>query len=101
MNPIHVGAGYVSFVLRNARSLKDKRQVTRSVSQRLKNEGFSVVETDCRDNPKRGTLALAFIGTSATFIDEKFDFALNLFNEEFEIVDKKKEVFELGITPSL
>jgi hypothetical protein len=61
-----VGSLRVRLLLRESRSLKDKRQVVRSIIDRLHN-GFnvSVAEVDSQDDCKLAVLGLALVGQSA------------------------------------
>jgi uncharacterized protein len=60
---MHVGSLRVRLLLRQSQSLKDKRQVVRSVIERLRN-GFhvSVAEVDARDDHKVIVLGVAAVG---------------------------------------
>jgi uncharacterized protein YlxP (DUF503 family) len=61
-----VGSLRVRLLLRQSRSLKDKRQVVRSMTDRLRN-GFnvSVAEVDSQDDCKLIVLGVALVGESA------------------------------------
>lgn len=58
-----VGALEVRLLLREARTLKDKRQVVRSIKDKLHN-GFnvSVAEVDALDQPQSAVLGIAMAG---------------------------------------
>lgn len=91
---LFVGSGYVALYIRGARTLKDRRSVIQGIIQKLKNEGFSVVEIDFGEDPKRVAVAFTLVGKSNAFVEEKFDWALTLFQGPYYIVSKKKEVFQ-------
>jgi uncharacterized protein YlxP (DUF503 family) len=58
-----VGSVRVRLLLRESRSLKDKRQVVRSIKDRLRNEfHVSVAEVDALDNRQLIVLGLALVG---------------------------------------
>jgi uncharacterized protein YlxP (DUF503 family) len=59
-----VGSLLVRLLIRESRSLKDKRQVVRSIKDRLRN-GFnvSVAEVDAQDNRQVAVLGLAMVGS--------------------------------------
>jgi uncharacterized protein YlxP (DUF503 family) len=59
-----VGSLRVRLLLREARTLKDKRQVVRSIMDRLRN-GFniSVAEVDAHDNRQLAVLGIALVGS--------------------------------------
>jgi uncharacterized protein YlxP (DUF503 family) len=59
-----VGSLRVRLLLRESRSLKDKRQVVRSIKDRLRNSfNVSVAEVDALDNRQLAVLGFAMVGT--------------------------------------
>lgn len=63
---MHVGTLRVRLLVREARSLKDKRQVVRSVTDRLRHQyNVSVSEVDARDQPQVIVLGVAMVGDVA------------------------------------
>jgi uncharacterized protein YlxP (DUF503 family) len=61
-----VGTLQVRLLLREARTLKDKRQVVSSIKDRLRNAfNVSVAEVDALDNRQLAVLGLAMVGTEA------------------------------------
>ena len=60
---MHVGTLEVRLLVRESRSLKDKRQVVKSIMDRLRN-GFnvSVAEVGARDHLKLAVLGVALVG---------------------------------------
>jgi uncharacterized protein YlxP (DUF503 family) len=57
-----VGTLRVRLLLRQARSLKDKRQVVKSIKDRLRNHfNVSVAEIEARDNRQLAVLGLAMV----------------------------------------
>lgn len=89
-----VGVAHVSLLFRHARSLKDKRQVIKSLTQRLKNLGFSVSETAFADEPKRGSLGFSFVSSEASTVTRALDEAFRLFVGDFEVLDTQRSVFD-------
>jgi uncharacterized protein YlxP (DUF503 family) len=69
-----VGTLRVRLVLREARSLKDKRQVVRSIRDRLRN-GFnvSIAEIEAQDQCQLAVLGLAMIGTESRQVRSTLD----------------------------
>lgn len=69
-----VGSLQVRLLLRESRSLKDKRQVVRSIKDRLRN-GFnvSIAEVDALDNRQVAVLGLAMVSNEASHIRAAFD----------------------------
>jgi uncharacterized protein YlxP (DUF503 family) len=63
---MHVGTLEIRLLIRESRSLKDKRQVVKSIMDRLRN-GFnvSVAEVDARDHLKLAVLGVAMVGEEA------------------------------------
>jgi uncharacterized protein YlxP (DUF503 family) len=61
-----VGSLWARLLLRQSRTLKDKRQVVKSIKDRLRN-GFnvSVAEVDAQDNRQLAVLGVAMVGESA------------------------------------
>lgn len=61
-----VGSLLVRLLLREARTLKDKRQVVRSIKDRLR-QGFnvSVAEVDAEDKCQQVVLGIAMVGNEA------------------------------------
>jgi len=58
-----VGSLTVRLLIREARSLKDKRQVVRSILDRLRNEfNVSAAEVDARDEYRTAVLGFAMVG---------------------------------------
>jgi len=61
-----VGTLRVRLLLRESRSLKDKRQVVRSVKDRLRNAfNVSAAEVEAQDNRQLAVLGFAMVGTEA------------------------------------
>ena len=64
-----VGSLRVRLLLRQSRSLKDKRQVVQSIKDRLRN-GFnvSVAEVEAQDHRQLAVLGLAMVGNEAKHV---------------------------------
>jgi uncharacterized protein YlxP (DUF503 family) len=64
-----VGTLRVRLLIREARTLKDKRQVVKSIKDRLHN-GFnvSIAEVETQDNPRLATLGLAMVSNETHHI---------------------------------
>jgi uncharacterized protein YlxP (DUF503 family) len=61
-----VGSLRVRLLLREARSLKDKRQVVQSIKDRLRNRfNVSVAEVESQDQRQLAVLGLAMVGSEA------------------------------------
>lgn len=71
---VHVLALRVELRLPEARSLKDKRQVVRSLLDRARHRfGVSVAEVDSADDPRAAVLGFAVVASSAHHAEEVMD----------------------------
>jgi uncharacterized protein YlxP (DUF503 family) len=60
---VHVGTLRVRLLVREARTLKDKRQVLQSIKDRLRNQfNISVAEVDFQDHRQLAVLGMAMVG---------------------------------------
>lgn len=89
-----VGVCHVSLLLRYARSLKDKRRVVASLTQKLRNQGFSVTECAYADNPKQASLGFAYVASSASAVRQALDDAERLFIGDFEVLSRNDDIFD-------
>jgi len=92
---IIIGSGVVSLWMRHARSLKDRRQVTQGLIQRLKNEGFSATEVDLGENFKRAMIGFCFCSGESEVVTNHMERAKRIFVGDFEIVHAKTDFNEL------
>jgi uncharacterized protein YlxP (DUF503 family) len=71
---MHTGTLKVRLLVRESRSLKDKRQVVRSITDRLRN-GFnvSVAEVDEHDHRQLAVLGVAMVGGEVAHIKGAFE----------------------------
>jgi uncharacterized protein len=75
---VTVGICTIEIFLPAARSLKDKRQVVKSLIQRMRNRhNVAVAEVDHQDLWQRSTIALAAVASSQKPIDAMFQAILN------------------------
>lgn len=64
-----VGSLRVQLLLRESRSLKDKRQVVRSIKDRLRNNfNVSVAEVEAQDNRQLVVLGVAMVSNEARHV---------------------------------
>lgn len=92
---MRVGALRVRLLLRQAQSLKDKRQVVRSISDRLRNAfNVSVAEVDYQDDPKVIVLGFASVADETMVVQRTFEQITNALREHpaAEFVKAEKEV---------
>ena len=65
-----IGTLTIRLVIRGAYSLKDKRQVLKSLKDRLSNKfNVSVAEVDRQDDRQQATLGVAMVGTDARVVN--------------------------------
>lgn len=96
-----VGVGRVSLFFRQSRSLKDKRSGLQSVKQKLRNEGWSVVEVGHHDDFKKALLGFSYCAASPSQLDQAFDKAASFLLGNFEVIRKSKEILEFGMDSPL
>lgn len=96
MLSVFVGVGYVTIMVRYARSLKDKRQILKSLKQRLTNLGFSVAECGDLEDLKTGTLGFSFVGNEYTAVERVLEEGMRLFLGDFDVVRTQKEIFDFA-----
>jgi uncharacterized protein YlxP (DUF503 family) len=69
-----VGSLRVRLLIREARTLKDKRQVVKSIKDRLQNRfNVSVAEVEAQENPRLAVLGFAMVSNETTPIRQTFD----------------------------
>jgi uncharacterized protein YlxP (DUF503 family) len=69
-----VGSLRVRLFLRQSRSLKDKRQVVKSIRDRLRNAfNVSVAEVEAQDHRQLAVLGVAMVGAEARPVRDAFD----------------------------
>lgn len=83
--------------LPQSRSLKDKRAPLRSVSQRLRNAGFSVSEVDHHDKWQRAQVAVSIVGRGSGDVEDLLDRALRVFEgrPDLEVSVRQRTVLSL------
>ncbi len=75
---MNVGSLQVRLLVRQARSLKDKRQVVQSIKDRLRNEfNVSVAEVDELDNRQTIVLGVAAVAVEASLVRSTLDAIVN------------------------
>ena len=73
-----IGVLRVTLVLHDSHSLKDKRQVLKSVIEKLRNRfNVSVAETGSNDLWQRAEIGIAAVGNDKAFVNSVLDRALN------------------------
>jgi hypothetical protein len=90
-----VGSLKVRLLVRESRSLKDKRQVVRSIKDRLRNSfNVSVAEVDAEDHRQLVVLGLAMVSNEAGHVRQAFEQILTAMRGHpiAEFVDHEMEV---------
>lgn len=90
-----IGSLKLSIIIRGAHSLKDKRQVIRSLKERLKNKfNVAVAETDFNDVWQRAELGVATVGNDTAFVESVLAEVLRYVgnNPDAELVNHEKEL---------
>lgn len=73
-----VGSLRVRLLLREARTLKDKRQVVQSIKDRLQNSfNVSVAEVEAQDQRQLAVLGIAMVSTETSHVRQTFDQIVN------------------------
>jgi uncharacterized protein YlxP (DUF503 family) len=81
-----VGVGHVTLYLEASFSLKDKRRVVRSLSQRLRNQyNLAVAEVEDLDDIRVATLALVCVTNSSPHADEMLARAITFVERNVEL----------------
>lgn len=91
-----VGTLEIRLVLRDARSLKDKRQVLKSIKDRLSNKfNVSIAEVDHQDEWQQATLGVAMAGTDKRYVNSVLSKLVDhlRFAPGAELVDYELEMF--------
>jgi uncharacterized protein YlxP (DUF503 family) len=90
-----VGVLRVTLVLHDSHSLKDKRQVLKSVIGKVSNRfNLAVAETGANDLWQRAEIGIAAVGNDKAFVNSVLDKALN-FIEEMNMAEVTDTSIEL------
>jgi uncharacterized protein YlxP (DUF503 family) len=66
-----IGVGRVTLLLEGSTSLKDKRQVVRSITKRVQNQfNAAIAEVEDLDDMRMATLGITCVSNSAPHVDE-------------------------------
>ncbi|OGX07641.1 MAG: hypothetical protein A2Z88_10600 [Omnitrophica WOR_2 bacterium GWA2_47_8] len=91
----HIAVLYLDFHIPEAQSLKDKRQVLKSIKDKVRREfNVSVAELDGQDKWQVGTLAFAMIGNDGRYIDSCLQNIVSLVerNDGIQICEQRLEI---------
>ena len=85
-----IGAARISLYLEESFSLKDKRQVVRSITQKVRNRfNVGIAEVEDLDDPRVATLAIVCVSNSAPHADQ-------MLSEVIRFVEARVETGVLG-----
>lgn len=98
---LYVGFGYVTLRLRHARTLKDRRNVLASLTQKLRNLGFSAVEKSGDEDKKSAILGFSYIGTRVSQVEKCLDEAFRLFQGDYQLTESGREIMDYDLEPPL
>ena len=90
-----VGSLRVRLLIRQSRTLKDKRQVVQSIKDRLQNRfNVSVAEVDAEDHRQLAVLGLAMVGNEARHVRTALEQIVNALRGHpvAEFLDHEMEV---------
>lgn len=94
-----VGTGIIKLKLFGVRSLKEKRKIIKSMTQRLKNKfNISIAETGLNDSHEWGEIGFSMVGNDAARINSKLDKVVNAADDTglAMIADSRIEIIHLG-----
>jgi len=78
-----VGILTVELSLGDIFSLKEKRQIIKSIIDRIKNRyNVSIAEVDMQDVKRRAVIGMACVSNSSKLIDRQLDLILNLLESD-------------------
>ncbi len=82
-----IGIAKVKIYISEANSLKEKRQVLRSIFQKIdsKFKRISIAEVDGHDLWQKVVIGISLVGKDKEFVDSRITNVLNFLNKESEI----------------
>lgn len=92
---MYVGTLRVRLLVRESRSLKDKRQVVRSIMDRLRNQwNVSVAEVDAQDDRQLAALGIGMVGPESSPVRQALEAVLQALRAHpvAEFLDHELEV---------
>ena len=88
-----VGLVHLRLNVSEARSLKDKRRVLKSLKDRLSaNHNVSVAEVDARDSRQQAVLAVAMVGSDGRYVEGALQKVVNLVGQHRDMVLIEHEI---------
>jgi uncharacterized protein YlxP (DUF503 family) len=81
-----VGVARVTLYLEDTLSLKDKRQVTRSITQKVRNQfNAGIAEVAGLDDPRVATLAIVVVSNAANHAQEMLQTVIDFIERRVEL----------------
>jgi len=94
-----VGVMQFEIYMHSSRSLKDKRRIIRSLTEKIKSkfQNLSISEIGSHNLWKKSEIAVAIVSNDAQFVNSNLDHVLNYLknNGSFEIVTSNIEVLNI------
>jgi len=91
-----VGVCKIRLIFREARSLKGKRQVLRSIKDKMKNRfNISIAEVDDQDYHQSAMIGLAVAAADAPHADSQIQAAISFIAMEAEIADLSTQIISV------
>ncbi len=90
-----VGICYLEIYLTEGGSLKEKRQVIKSIIERLRNKfNISIAEIGCQDNIRKAEIGFSAVSNESAHLDSLMEKAINFIdqNGKVEIVNINREI---------
>jgi len=92
-----IGVVKIELYMNGTRSLKEKRQVLRSLIQRIKSryKNVSISEVDSNDLWQKATLGISFVSNEKPFVSSILDQVLRFIDSTgiVDIVQRETEIF--------
>jgi hypothetical protein len=88
----------VEFLIFESRSLKQKRSVIKSVTNKVRSKfAISIIESGDNDLWQKGKIGFSFCSLSQVEIDQKLDKILEVIEQEhrIEVINCSREVFKI------
>lgn len=95
-----IGAIYIEIFIPESSSLKEKRQILKSVKDKIRNNfNVSVAEVNYQDLWQRSGIAVVCVGDSIEFAEETVTKIKNFVERNFPhlVVDFKKDYYKIEI----
>ncbi|MDH5639420.1 MAG: DUF503 domain-containing protein [Nitrospinota bacterium] len=83
-----IGICRITLAMREARSLKSKRQILKSLKDKMKKRfNVSIAEVEGQDYHQNAVIGIAVVSSSSAHADSQLQSAINFVSMEAEVVD--------------